>query len=216
MNKYDSILITRRITDDFLRSQGLKRIWTPKLLWALGVGTALSGSFAKVGLGMENFGPLALMTVVVIYSFVYIVFAFIVSELAVYSYARRGLGRFGGYLAGTAAVVEFNCAAAAVLVLFKDFIDPSLPISLEYTVAVLVLLMLMFGHFLSLRVAASVQFFLTCVVVSGVILFFMGSFEAVQTKQLIDSNGGFSDWRGVFETLPYYLMLSGYFSVLNR
>jgi len=216
---FDDILITKRITDDFLRNQGLKKIWTPKYLWALGTGTVLAGMYNQWSLHAEAVEPLSVLAAVGIIAFLYVIFIILVSELAVhfpyaggpYAFARRGLGTFGGYLAGTAGAMQFIFGTAALFVMFKSFILVFFPGGTGMALSVATVIALLALCAFNSGASAGVQFFFTNCALSGLILFFIGSSGAGHNFSLEYHPVSF--WSGVLTALPvviwYFFGLEG-------
>ncbi len=100
----------------------------------LGVSYVISGDFAgwNFGLAQGGWGGLFIATVIV--AFMYLCMSFVMSEMSTmlptagggYSFARVAFGPFGGYLTGTAILIEYAIAPAAIAV----FIGVILPITL--------------------------------------------------------------------------------------
>lgn len=180
---FQDILITRRLTDDFLRNQGLKKVWTAKYLWALGTGTALTGFYAQWQTPTGVIHPYSFLAVWAVSSLLYLVHMILVAELAVlfpyaggpYAFARRGLGNFGGYVAGTAAVFQFVFGAAAFIQLFKSLMGLLVPDYLGGLIISLIFLLLMMLYVINTGISARIQFVLVGCGLSGLILFFIGS-----------------------------------------
>ncbi len=92
------------------------------LLVGLGVAYVISGDFAgwNFGLAQGGWGGMFIATVVV--AFMYLCMCLSMSEMATmlptagggYSFARTAFGPFGGYLTGTAILIEYSIAPAAI------------------------------------------------------------------------------------------------------
>ena len=105
----------REVEDGYFERRGLRRharVWS---LWALGVGAVISGDFFgwNYGLGAGGFGGLLIATGVI--TLMYVGLCFSIAEMSpalphtggAYSFARRAMGPWGGYVTGLAENLEF-------------------------------------------------------------------------------------------------------------
>ncbi|WP_338675551.1 ethanolamine permease [Streptomyces sp. SCSIO 30461] len=118
--------------DDYLRRRTLRRGsagWL--LLTGLGVAYVVSGDFSgwNIGLSKGGFGGLAIATVLMGVMYACLVFA--LAELSAilptagggYGFARRALGTWGGFLTGTAILIEYVLAPAAISIFIGDYVE---------------------------------------------------------------------------------------------
>ncbi|MEO3975315.1 ethanolamine permease [Streptomyces sp. CAU 1734] len=118
--------------DAYLRRRTLRRGsagWL--LLTGLGVAYVVSGDFSgwNIGLAEGGFGGLAIATLVMGVMYACLVFA--LAELSAilptagggYGFARRALGTWGGFLTGTAILIEYILAPAAISIFIGDYIE---------------------------------------------------------------------------------------------
>ncbi|MET9963267.1 ethanolamine permease [Streptomyces sp. NPDC006326] len=101
------------------------------LLTGLGVAYVVSGDFSgwNVGLAQGGFGGLALATVLM--GAMYACLVFSLAELSAilptagggYGFARRALGPWGGFLTGTAILIEYVLAPAAIAIFIGDYVE---------------------------------------------------------------------------------------------
>ncbi|MEU3711354.1 ethanolamine permease [Streptomyces catenulae] len=102
----------------------------PLLLTGLGVAYVVSGDFSgwNNGLAHGGFGGLAVAAVLMGLMYTCLVFA--LAELASvlptagggYGFARRALGTWGGFLTGTAILIEYVLAPAAISIFIGDYV----------------------------------------------------------------------------------------------
>jgi len=212
-SNYDDILITRRLTNDFLRNQGLKRVWTVKYIWALGMGTVLTGFYVQRNLGWHFSGFFSMLVAMIIIAFIYFSLIIAAAELTVhfpyaggaYAYARRGLGMFGGFFAGSTSTLQFIFAAATLLALLKDyliFISPTVPAVL---LSIVIFSWLMAGYVFDTRISVIVQFFATNCALSGIVLFCIGSSHAVGTFNYLSGPVPSLNLAEIFAVLPFVI-----------
>ncbi|MFE5741074.1 ethanolamine permease [Streptomyces celluloflavus] len=103
----------------------------PLLLTGLGVAYVVSGDFSgwNNGLAHGGFGGLAIAAVLMGLMYTCLVFA--LAELASilptagggYGFARRALGTWGGFLTGTAILIEYVLAPAAISLFIGDYVQ---------------------------------------------------------------------------------------------
>ncbi|MBT2459750.1 ethanolamine permease [Streptomyces sp. ISL-86] len=101
------------------------------LLTGLGVAYVVSGDFSgwNVGLAQGGFGGLAVATVLM--GAMYACLVFSLAELSAilptagggYGFARRALGTWGGFLTGTAILIEYILAPAAIAIFIGDYVE---------------------------------------------------------------------------------------------
>jgi ethanolamine permease len=103
----------------------------PLLLTGLGVAYVVSGDYAgwNFGLAEGGFGGLAVAAVLM--GLMYTCMVFALAELAAvlptagggYGFARRALGPWGGFLTGTAILIEFVLAPAAISIFIGAYVE---------------------------------------------------------------------------------------------
>ncbi|MHC0428595.1 ethanolamine permease [Streptomyces sp. O3] len=101
------------------------------LLTGLGVAYVVSGDFSgwNIGLSEGGFGGLAVAMLLMGAMYACLVFA--LAELSAilptagggYGFARRALGTWGGFLTGTAILIEYILAPAAISIFIGDYIE---------------------------------------------------------------------------------------------
>lgn len=118
--------------DDYLKRRALRRGsagWV--LLTGLGVAYVVSGDYSgwNFGLAEGGFGGLAIAMVLMGAMYACMVFA--LAELSSilptagggYGFARRALGPWGGFLTGTAILIEYVLAPAAIVIFIGDYVE---------------------------------------------------------------------------------------------
>ncbi|MGW4275883.1 ethanolamine permease [Streptomyces seoulensis] len=101
------------------------------LLTGLGVAYVVSGDYAgwNFGLAQAGFGGLAVAAVLM--GLMYTCLVFSQAEMAAvvptagggYGFARRALGTWGGFLTGTAILIEYILAPAAIAIFIGDYVE---------------------------------------------------------------------------------------------
>ncbi|MFB9887856.1 ethanolamine permease [Balneatrix alpica] len=118
------------VTDDYLAKRQLKKGaagWI--LLASLGVSYVISGDFAgwNFGLAQGGFGGMLIATLLmaVMYTAMVLTLAELSASLPTagggYSFARRAMGPWGGYLTGTAILLEYAIAPAAIAIFIGGY-----------------------------------------------------------------------------------------------
>jgi ethanolamine permease len=119
------------VPEHYLQQRELKKGsigWV--LLASLGVSYVISGDFAgwNFGIAAGGFGGflIAAVAMATLYSCMVLSLAELSAALPTagggYSYARRALGPWGGYLTGTAILLEYAVAPAAIAIFIGDYI----------------------------------------------------------------------------------------------
>ncbi|MET9510539.1 ethanolamine permease [Streptomyces flavidovirens] len=101
------------------------------LLTGLGVAYVVSGDFSgwNIGLAEGGFGGLAIATLLM--GVMYACLVFSLAELSAilptagggYGFARRALGTWGGFLTGTAILIEYILAPAAISIFIGQYVE---------------------------------------------------------------------------------------------
>ena len=121
-----------KVGDDYLDNRSLQGGsvgWV--LLAGLGVAYVISGDFAGWNFGLDEggFGGLLIATVLmaVMYTCMVLGLAELASAIPVagagYGFARRALGSLGGFATGTAILIEYAIAPAAIVVFIGGYIE---------------------------------------------------------------------------------------------
>lgn len=122
----------QRVGKDYLDHRSLKRGaagWV--LLAGLGVSYVISGDFAgwNFGLGEGGWGGLLIATILMAVMYTCMVYglAELSSSMPVagagYGFARRALGPLGGFATGTAILIEYAIAPAAIAVFIGGYVE---------------------------------------------------------------------------------------------
>lgn len=120
------------VAADYLEKRQLKKGaagWV--LLATLGVSYVISGDFAgwNLGIATGGFGGMLIATVLMalMYSAMVLSLAELSSSIPTagggYSFARRALGPWGGYITGTAILLEYAIAPAAIAIFIGGYVE---------------------------------------------------------------------------------------------
>ncbi len=194
------------------------------LLAGLGVAYVISGDFAgwNFGLAQGGFGGMLLATVLmaVMYGCLVLSLAELSAALPTagggYSYARRALGPWGGYLTGTAILLEYAIAPAAIAIFIGGYVEALLGWNgpLVYAAAYAVFVGL---HLWGVGEALRIMMVITALAVIAIIVFVAGTLPWFSLDNLFDievsaTAAGASaflpqGWVGVWAALPFAMWL---------
>ena len=121
-----------KVSSDYLDKRQLKKGvagWV--LLASLGVSYVISGDFAgwNFGLAQGGFGGMLIATILMAVMYTCMVFGLaelsssIPSAGGGYAFARRALGPWGGFLSGTAILLEYAIAPAAIVIFIGMYLE---------------------------------------------------------------------------------------------
>jgi len=205
------ILITNRIAEDFLQNQYLKKNLDIKSIWVLGVGTIMAGPFIGWNWGVGEAGPLGMLVALIIISFYYFVFFLTTSKLSVlfpymggpYAYVRQGLGSFWAYWAGVLTCFEFIGGTAAVLAAFRNYLAfVNIGYSTLFYLSIFILLLVNLQLF-NARVMTFVHYCFTSCALGVLVIFLLGTSEAVQSTNLLAAAPPSFGWQEILNALPF-------------
>ncbi|GGT45315.1 ethanolamine permease [Streptomyces purpureus] len=202
--------------DDYLKRRALRRGsagWL--LLTGLGVAYVVSGDFSgwNIGLSKGGFGGLAVATLLMGAMYACLVFA--LAELSAilptagggYGFARRALGTWGGFLTGTAILIEYILAPAAISIFIGDYVESLGLFGLESGWPVYLACFAIFIgiHLWGVGEALRFSLIVTAIAVAALLIFALGALGDFQAGGLddipVDENAyGANSW------LPYGLL----------
>ncbi|WP_049567936.1 ethanolamine permease [Streptomyces sp. SBT349] len=210
----------RPTTDDtdaaYLRRRALRAGSAgPLLLTGLGVAYVVSGDYAgwNFGLAEGGFGGLALAAVLM--GLMYTCMVFALAELAAilptagggYGFARRALGPWGGFLTGTAILIEFVLAPAAISIFIGDYVESLdlLGLTSSWPVYLGCFVIFLAIHLWGVGEALRFSLVVTAIAVAALLVFAVGAFAEFDAGGLddipVDGEAfGASSW------LPFGLM----------
>jgi ethanolamine permease len=120
------------VSSDYLDKRQLKKGaagWI--LLASLGVSYVISGDFSGWNFGLEQGGWGGMLIATILMAVMYTFMIFGLAELSSsiptagggYSFARRAMGPWGGFLTGTAILLEYSIAPAAIAVFIGGYVN---------------------------------------------------------------------------------------------
>ncbi|HCA88448.1 MAG TPA: ethanolamine permease [Streptomyces sp.] len=185
------------------------------LLTGLGVAYVVSGDFSgwNFGLAEGGFGGLAIAAVLM--GLMYTCMVFALAELAAilptagggYGFARRALGTWGGFLTGTAILIEYVLAPAAISIFIGDYVESLGLFGLEsgWPLQLACFAVFIGIHLWGVGEALRFSFVVTGIAVAALLIFAVGAFTEFDASGLNDipadpSAFGSNSW------LPYGLL----------
>jgi ethanolamine permease len=183
--------------DAYLRRRMLRRGsagWL--LLTGLGVAYVVSGDFSgwNIGLAEGGFGGLAVAMVLMGVMYACLVFA--LAELSAilptagggYGFARRALGTWGGFLTGTAILIEYVLAPAAISIFIGDYVESLGLFGLESGWPLLLACFVIFIgiHLWGVGEALRFSLVVTAIAVAALLIFAAGAFTEFDASGLDD------------------------------
>ena len=206
--------------DEGPHSRGeLKRSVGWIMLWGLGVSYVISGDFAGWNFGLREGGFGGLLIATVLMAIMYSALCFSLAELASiipvagggFGFARRALGRFGGVCTGTAILIEYSMAPAAIVTFIGAYIESltgfgGWPVYLAFYAVFIGINLVGAGESLSLTFA------ITLVAIVALVIFMVAMITVFNADDLFnipaDGSPGSSKFLpfgplGIWAALPY-------------
>ncbi|WP_233521556.1 ethanolamine permease [Streptomyces triticagri] len=183
--------------DGYLERRALRRGsagWL--LLTGLGVAYVVSGDYSgwNYGLAEGGFGGLAIAMVLM--GLMYTCMVFSLAELSSilptagggYGFARRALGPWGGFLTGTAILIEYVLAPAAISLFIGDYVESLGLFGLESGWPLILACFILFIgiHLWGVGEALRFSFVVTGIAVVALLVFAVGAFTEFDASGLND------------------------------
>ncbi len=202
-------------------SSELKKTLKPIQLWAIIVGMVISGMYCGWNSGLAFTSPLGFIIAILVVTAFYTTFMFSYAELSTAiphaggpsEYASRAIGRFGGFIAGFACLVEFLFATPAIAIAagaYVNFAFPKIPAVLSAVACYAIFVII---NCIGVETAAKVELGITVVAVLGLLLFVVLGITHVNVSNIINSKTSMGGIKGVYSAIPYaiwfYLAVEG-------
>lgn len=195
----------------------------PLLLTGLGVAYVVSGDYSGWNAGLAEGGVGGLAVAAVLMGLMYTCMVFALAELSAilptagggYGFARRALGPWGGFLTGTAILIEYVLAPAAIVCFIGDYVASLGLFGLESGWPVyLVCFALFIGvHLWGVGEALRFSLVVTTIAVAALLVFVAGALSDFHTSGLTDipldhDAAGASPWLpfgvlGIWAAFPF-------------
>ncbi|MVO90171.1 ethanolamine permease [Streptomyces sp. p1417] len=183
--------------DDYLERRALRRGnagWV--LLTGLGVAYVVSGDYSGWNSGLKEGGFGGLGIAMALMGVMYACMVFSLAELSSvlptagggYGFARRALGPWGGFLTGTAILIEYILAPAAISIFIGDYVESLELFSLESGWPVYLACFVIFIgiHLWGVGEALRFSFVVTGIAVAALLVFAVGAFMDFDASRLND------------------------------
>lgn len=202
-------------TDGYLEKRQLRKGsagWV--LLAGLGVSYVISGDYSgwNFGLAEGGFGGLAIASVVVAGMYLALVLGMAELSSALpaagggYTFARRALGPWGGFATGTAILIEYAIAPAAIATFIGAYVESLglFGITDGWWVYLAVYLLFIGVHLAGVGEALKVMFVITSVALVGLVIFAIAAVGDFDVANL--TNIAPTDAAGASDLLPFGIM----------
>ncbi len=184
------------------------------LLAGLGVSYVVSGDYSgwNFGLAEGGFGGLAIASVLVAGMYLALVLGMAELSSALpaagggYTFARRALGPWGGFATGTAILIEYAIAPAAIATFIGAYVESLglFGITDGWWVYLAVYLLFIAVHLAGVGEALKVMFVITSVALLGLVVFAIAAIADFDVANLTDIAP--TDAAGASELLPFGVM----------
>ena len=170
-----------QVGSEYLEQRQLKRGaagWV--LLAGLGVAYVISGDFAGWNFGLAEGGWGGLLVATILMGTMYTCMVFALAELSStistagggYGFGRRALGPWGGFLTGTAILIEYAIAPAAIVVFIGAYVEAlDIGISAGWPVYLAFYAVFVGIHLIGVGEALKLTFAITAIAVVALVVF---------------------------------------------
>ena len=189
------------------------------LLAGLGVAYVISGEFAGWNFGLAEGGWGGLLIATILMALMYTAMVYSLAELSAaipvagagYGFARRAMGVWGGFLTGTAIVIEYAIAPAAIVAFIGAYVESL--IGFGGPLVYLIFYAIFIGMFLyGTGEALRLMFIITAVAVAAIVVFVVGmipNFDLANMFNIAPTNAAGASsflpfgYLGIWAALPY-------------
>jgi ethanolamine permease len=184
-----------RLGDEYLEKRQLKKGaagWV--LLAGLGVAYVISGDYAGWNFGLAEGGWGGLLIATILMAIMYTCMVFALAELSStiptagggYGFARRALGPWGGFATGTAILIEYAIAPAAIVVFIGGYIESLdlFGLTAGWPIYIAMYAIFIGIHLYGVGEALKVMFAITVVAVVGLLIFVVAMIPEFDSSNL--------------------------------
>ncbi len=181
------------------------------LLAGLGVAYVISGDFAGWHFGLAEGGWGGLLIATMLMATMYTAMVFWLAELSStiptagggYGFARRALGPWGGFMTGTAILIEYAIAPAAIATFIGGYVESLIGIG-GWVVYLAVYLIFVGIHLYGVGEALKLMFVITAIAVVALAAFIIGMIPQFDPSNLFDIDP--TNAAGASSFLPFGLV----------
>ena len=185
-----------QVGSEYLEQRQLKRGaagWV--LLAGLGVAYVISGDFAGWNFGLAEGGWGGLLIATILMGTMYTCMVFALAELSStistagggYGFGRRALGPWGGFLTGTAILIEYAIAPAAIVVFIGGYVEAlDIGISAGWPVYLAFYAVFVGIHLIGVGEALKVTFVITAIAVVALVVFVVAMIPEFDSSNLTE------------------------------
>ena len=201
-----------RESPDYLQKRQLRKGtagWV--LLASLGVGYVISGDYSgwNFGLAQGGFGGLAIAAVVIAGMYLALVLGMAELSSALpaagggYTFARRALGPWGGFATGTAILIEYAIAPAAIATFIGAYVESLALFGIQdgWWIYLVVYAVFIGIHLAGVGEALKVMFVITGIALVGLVMFAIAAISRFDAANLTDIE--VTDAAGASSFLPF-------------
>jgi ethanolamine permease len=206
---------------EYLEQRGLRKSANWKWLWALGVGTVISGEFFGWNFGLASGGFWGLSIATALMATMYVCMVYCISELSAalphaggfYSFTRCAFGPLGGFICGVTDTIEYVLTVSVTVVAVAGYLQPLLP-SVPLSVWWIACYAIFVGiNIFGVELTMKSQLFMTLLAVAVLIVFYVGvigkgAFHPALLFNVAADDGQSASWLpkgwfGVFAAFPF-------------
>jgi ethanolamine permease len=196
------------------------------MIWGLGVGYVISGSYFGWNYGLEEGGPWGMLVALVVATALYVTFVLGYAELAcaipraggAFAYARRAFGPHTAFLVGLAQVVEYTLAPPAIAASIGSYVQTGFGIDAT-AVALVAYVVFTAVNMVGVQLSAGFELVITVLAVLELLVF--GAVTLPKFSWTTFSTDALPHgWGGAFFALPFalwfYLAIEGIANVAEE
>jgi ethanolamine permease len=181
------------------------------LLAGLGVAYVISGDFAGWNFGLAEGGWGGMLVATLLMGTMYTAMIFALAELSStiptagggYGFARRAMGPWGGFMTGTAILIEYAIAPAAIATFIGGYVEILTGIG-GWVVYLAFYLIFVGIHLYGVGEALKVMFAITAIAVVALVVFVVGMIPQFEVANLFDIDA--TNAAGASSFLPFGLV----------
>jgi ethanolamine permease len=196
----------------------LKKTLTPIHLWAIGVGIVISGNFFGWNFGLAQSGYVGMLIATALMAIMYTFMCFGISELATamphaggpYSFARRAMGPFVGFITGTGVILQYFIAAPIIAIGIGAYINFLFPTVSSILAAAFMYLFFMIVHIIGIKEYARIEIVLVLIALGLLVLMYFVGLPNIDPSKLFGGEGIAlipGGIQGIWAALPYAMWL---------